>query len=394
MLYERGMRDAELCLAEDVLTHDVIDTFSTIAHELCHLVMEITGRCDLHGPNWRADMKRVGLPVSSLILSTGVANTRESVEKGGLFWVHIQEWLARATMPEISSVPATVPAQSAPAQSSGDSGGSWFGFGARRRGTPARQPAPAQSAQAMPVQSAPAQHQGTAVAAAPATAVASRQTRDRTGDIKNSLGHSATRVQLGGEMVSVAGFMDNIAHDLHELAQDHNTTRSELDWLAQADASTLEALQVLRQQREVNVEHRLADSLRHTAMLEHAGTRFAEVASNHIGAELLMVAEQTANSPGIAARPAFQPRTLNSTTVNRAMALLSAPIEEALGALLPPQRNGQALPPPAAAHALPPPATGGQPMQTGQTGQTRELAPVQQTPASRNRYGSSWSKIR
>ena len=386
MRYGRGSSTAEMRLKESLLTVDVEDTFSSIAHELCHLVIEFTGREDSqdgHGPNWRAEMRRIGLPVAS-------NTTRETVEKGGLFWTHLQEWLARAAMPEIS-VPATIPAQSAPATIGDSGGGSWFGFGARRRrggGQPAAtvQSAPSPSAS---VQAAPAQHQGTAVAAPQATTIAPRQTRDRTGDIKNSLAHSATRAQLGGEIVNIAGFVDNIAHDLHNLAQDHNTTRAELDWLAQADAATLEAVQLLRQQRELNVQHRQADSERHTAMLHVAGERFAEVASAHIGNELLLVAEQTANSRGIPGRPAFEQRALTSATVNRAMALLSAPIEEELVALLPPQReNGQVLPPPTQTHALPPPsqALNGMPLQQ------RELVPVSQAPASRTRYGSSWSK--
>lgn len=166
-----------------------------------------------------------------------------------------------------------------------------------------------------------------------------RSFRDRLPDIKNSLAHARTRAQLGGEIANLTGIVDNVAHDLNELAQNHNTTRSELDMLTQADASALEALQVLHQQRDANVHGRIADASRHTAMLERAGDGFGQLASDFLGAQLLTAAERTASAPGVAPRAAFQQRTLDSGLRTRAAVLLSAPSGPAATQALPPPSN-------------------------------------------------------
>jgi hypothetical protein len=173
-----------------------------------------------------------------------------------------------------------------------------------------------------------------------AVRVGARAFRDRLPDIKNSLAHARTRAELGGQIANVTGIVDNVAHDLNELAQNHNTTRSELDMLTQADASTLEALQVLRRQRDANTQGRASDMGQHTAMLAHAGASFGQLASDFIGGQLLTVAEHTATAPGIAARPAFQTRTLESGLTARAAALLAAPRVGDIGPIPAPHQPG------------------------------------------------------
>jgi hypothetical protein len=169
-----------------------------------------------------------------------------------------------------------------------------------------------------------------------AVRVGARAFRDRLPDIKNSLAHARTRAELGGQIANLTGFVDNIAHDLNGLANDHSTTQSEFDTLAQADAVTLEALQVLRQQRDANTQGRASDTERHSAMLGHAGTSFGQLASDFLGGQLLTVAQSTATAPGIASRPAFQQRALEAGLTARAAALLAAP---ASSQLLPPPSN-------------------------------------------------------
>ena len=181
-----------------------------------------------------------------------------------------------------------------------------------------------------------------------AVRVGARAFRDRLPDIKNSLAHARTRAELGGQIANVTGIVDNVAHDLNDLAQNHNTTRAELDMLTQADASTLEALQVLRRQRDANTQGRAGDMGQHTAMLEHAGASFSQIASDFIGGQLLTVAEHTASDPGIAGRPAFQTRTLESGLTARAAALLAAPRAGDIGPIPAPHQpaSSQLLPPP------------------------------------------------
>jgi hypothetical protein len=180
-----------------------------------------------------------------------------------------------------------------------------------------------------------------------------RSFRDRLPDIKNSLAHARTRAELGGQIANITGIVDNVAHDLNDLAQNHNTTRSELDMLSQADGSTLEALQVLRQQRDANTQGRAGDVAQHTAMLTHAGACFGQLASDFLGGQLLAVAQNTATAPGIAGRPAFQQRTLEAGLMTRAAALLSAPSAGGIGALPSSQQDSFS---PASAQALPPPS--------------------------------------
>lgn len=100
---------AQLRMAEDCLFRDFIDTVSTIAHELTHLRIRMKhGKTvDAHGPEWRAEMKRIGLPVPA----TGMP--REAVERGGLFWNAYQEILAQEFAPEIAlaTLPAAAPRQ-------------------------------------------------------------------------------------------------------------------------------------------------------------------------------------------------------------------------------------------------------------------------------------------
>jgi hypothetical protein len=189
-----------------------------------------------------------------------------------------------------------------------------------------------------------------------AVRASARPSRNRLQDIKDSLAHARTRAELGGQIANLSGVVDRVAHDRHELAQDHNTTRTELNTLAQADAATLEALQVLRQQRDANIQSRVGDTARHAAMLEHAGANFGQLASEFLGSQLLTVAERTASSTGIAARPAFQPRTLDAGLMTRAAALLSAPSGSGVGALPAAQSQPISGAAPAAAPLLTPPS--------------------------------------
>jgi len=111
-----GKRHGIMRLAQDLAFRDFEDTVSTIGHEACHwyvhLSYEVPNGVDdgEHGPTWRAEMKRIGLPVPS-------NTTRETVERGGLFWIAYQEILAMEFAPEMASTAATAAATAAPGSS-------------------------------------------------------------------------------------------------------------------------------------------------------------------------------------------------------------------------------------------------------------------------------------
>lgn len=108
MHYQFGDTFAKMRLARQRIFLDFVDTASTIAHELTHLYVDLTyGETDeAHGPEWRGEMTRIGLPVSEHILSDGSVNTRENVERGGLFWQAFQEFLAMELAPDLAPAAA------------------------------------------------------------------------------------------------------------------------------------------------------------------------------------------------------------------------------------------------------------------------------------------------
>ena len=115
---------AVMTLNKRLLHVDFVDTISTIAHELCHLIVHLAdaNEVDAHGPNWRLVMADVGLDVVP-------GEARETIVKGGPFWnafqalmpVLLQEgyapvaqgWGSQAA-PSAPKLPALRPAACAP----------------------------------------------------------------------------------------------------------------------------------------------------------------------------------------------------------------------------------------------------------------------------------------
>jgi hypothetical protein len=103
---------AEMVLNKSLLFQDFVDTISTCAHELCHLIVHLAdaNEADAHGPNWRFVMDEVGLHVVP-------GEARETVVKGGPFWnafqtlmpVLLQEGYAPAAQGWGSSPALSVP---------------------------------------------------------------------------------------------------------------------------------------------------------------------------------------------------------------------------------------------------------------------------------------------
>ena len=122
MQYPRKNTPAILRMDESLLVKDIEDTYSTLAHEVCHLRMYMKYDSkgidiDAHGSEWRAEMERIGLPVPK-------GTTREKVARNGLFFDAYHEFLASKLLPEVASptgravVPASRPS-TAPAATSG-----------------------------------------------------------------------------------------------------------------------------------------------------------------------------------------------------------------------------------------------------------------------------------
>jgi len=102
-------KSAQLRMAGDTLFRDFIDTIATIAHELAHLRvfvkhgLAVSQSFNGHGPEWRAEMAAIGLPVPP-------GSTRENIERGGLFWDAYHEILAQIFMGDDVQPPLTSPA--------------------------------------------------------------------------------------------------------------------------------------------------------------------------------------------------------------------------------------------------------------------------------------------
>jgi hypothetical protein len=99
---------AILRMDEGLLSVDMIDTYSTLAHELCHLLMWMKYnskgmKINAHGAEWRAEMDNIGLPVPTEMTSKGVPTTRENVRRGGPFFVAYHKFLASKLLPEVST---------------------------------------------------------------------------------------------------------------------------------------------------------------------------------------------------------------------------------------------------------------------------------------------------
>jgi hypothetical protein len=143
MSYPHKGSPAVMRLDYKLVGRDLLDTYSTMAHEACHLRMymlyDSKGKAiDAHGPEWRAEMDRIGLPVPK-------RTTREVVSPGGLFYVAYHEFIAGKLLPEIATAEisraaasargSTLAAPSSAAPSSSGSGQGWS-FSGWRSGSP------------------------------------------------------------------------------------------------------------------------------------------------------------------------------------------------------------------------------------------------------------------
>jgi hypothetical protein len=148
---------AVLRMDEGLLAVDLIDTYSTLAHELCHLLMWMKynskGRkIDAHGAEWRAEMDAIGLPVPNEMTSKGVLTTRENVRRGGPFFVAYHKFLAGKLLPEVSTNQVALYTGTAEPASPTSRGSAWSIGGMFSRRTP-RQEAP--TVAAAPVRTGP-----------------------------------------------------------------------------------------------------------------------------------------------------------------------------------------------------------------------------------------------